>query len=1226
MITSHYTRFTLAVAIVALLAIIGVYYKTAHTVKHDTEHNFTIRANIARTYISLMQQHVDAMRRSFERQYYNQIDTRISYATPYSEFNVWGLSGYPSDGGVASLTGTATGTSPFPLSLSIQHELSAALSLNPHMDAIISKNKNVSWIYYTSAQKFIYLSPKLPIKDYQFTLDEYKRPFWYQAIAENNPAKRQIISDLYEDSVGKGLMITISSPVYIQEKCIGVVSLDLEIELLRQLTLIENIPGETIMVDENGKIVARQGVFPLHETYQKDHVRNSWHSTDDGNYWIEINVIDGELHLLQKINKMEFYVYIAKKSLLIWSLIVLIAFLFIFGMHYIISQKKITSSLRQSEEKNRALLEALPDTMFIMKRNGDFIDFYSPSNRSLLYSPEKFLGDNITNLFPEHISSIILSALERVFSHGKSEIVQYNLTFDGKEKNMESRMVLKNASEVLFIERDLTDQKTIEGLLHFERQQLLSLFDSIEAIIYVTDPVTNEILFVNKNFESLLGHPVLGKVCYKEFQNLSSPCPFCTNSIILAQKPNPYYWEFTNDILHKTYSIVDKIITWPDGRDVRFEMAVDISERKEAEEKNNALLRFQNEMLDTAAVWIDTLDLQGNITFWNRAAESISGYTREEIVGSAKIWDYLYPDPEYRMRVYAEAMAIISEKKYLENFETTIRTRTGDERVILWHSNIVYGDNEEPVGTIALGADITEQKKYQKALMENEARMELILKNSSDIIVMINAEGEQIYVSPSAETITGYTTSELIGKTFPEIVHPDDLPAIVAIWQDALANAVHTTRLQYRHIHKTKQWVHLEAIGQNLLGVPSIQAILLNIRDISDRISAENEKLKLQEQLSQSQKMESVGRLAGGVAHDFNNMLSVIIGHAELALAIIKPHDVLYTSIKEIDNAAKRSADLTRQLLAFARKQTISPIVLDVNHAIERVLTMLQRLIGEDISLVWKPHADMSHIKIDPSQLDQILANLCVNARDAIQGTGRVTIETHNKIIDSHFCITHTDVVPGKYLRISVSDTGCGMDKEAREHLFEPFYTTKEVGKGTGLGLATIYGIIRQNNGFIMVYSEKNIGTTFKIYLPIFDDVEPFEQVSETVTPSGNESILLVEDEQQLLDLTKTMLEKLGYSVYAYKNPSQAIEYFSAHAHDIHLIISDVVMPEMNGRELIHELLKINSSARYLYMSGYPADVIGHHGILDDTILFLQKPFSIRELAQKIRTVLGHNQ
>ncbi|MFZ5570822.1 MAG: PAS domain S-box protein [Thermodesulfobacteriota bacterium] len=393
-------------------------------------------------------------------------------------------------------------------------------------------------------------------------------------------------------------------------------------------------------------------------------------------------------------------------------------------------------------------------------------------------------------------------------------------------------------------------------------------------------------------------------------------------------------------------------------------------------------------------------------------------------------------------------------------------------------------------------------------------------------------------------------------------------------------------------------------------------AIVLNL-DISDRKALEN-------QLLQSQKMESVGRLAGGVAHDFNNMLMIIIGNAEMALDETEPSAPLAAHLQEIMASARRSADLTRQLLAFARKQTVSPRVLDLNEVVSGMIKMLQRLIGEDIDLVWKPSSRLWPVNMDPSQIDQILVNLAVNARDAITGVGNLTIETENAVFDETDCMAHAGLIPGEYVRLSVSDTGCGMGQETIEHLFEPFYTTKEVGKGTGLGLATVYGIVRQNDGFIHVHSEPGHGTTFKIHIPRTQAAaETAPQESGRKPAGGTETVLLVEDEPAILKLAQAILERYGYTVLAARTPREAREIAGSHPDPIHLLITDVVMPQMNGRDLLESIATLRPEIRVLFMSGYTADVIAHHGVLDEGIHFLQKPFSVRTLSAKVRDVLN---
>lgn len=392
------------------------------------------------------------------------------------------------------------------------------------------------------------------------------------------------------------------------------------------------------------------------------------------------------------------------------------------------------------------------------------------------------------------------------------------------------------------------------------------------------------------------------------------------------------------------------------------------------------------------------------------------------------------------------------------------------------------------------------------------------------------------------------------------------------------------------------------------------------------RKNSEEEKFQLESQLHQAQKMESIGSLAGGVAHDFNNKLTVILGYSQLAESEQNPA-ILHEYFEGVINAAEQSADLTRQLLAFARKQTIEPKVLDLNETISGMLKMLQRLIGEDINLNWHPAPNLWEVKLDPSQVDQVLANLCVNARDAITNGGTISIETGINVIDEEYCTQNAGFTPGEYVRLSVSDTGCGMEKETLAQIFEPFFTTKSIGEGTGLGLATVYGIVKQNNGCINVYSEPSIGTTFAIYLPRYAGDAGQTRKKEVIEPAkrGKETILLVEDEPAILKITTIILSKQGYTVLAANSPSEAIRLANDYTNEINLLMTDVVMPEMNGRDLAIKLQTLYPQLKCLYMSGYTADVIAHHGVLDEGLYFIQKPYSVNTLADKLRDVLDNN-
>ncbi|MBN1103618.1 MAG: PocR ligand-binding domain-containing protein [Deltaproteobacteria bacterium] len=523
-----------------------------------------------------------------------------------------------------------------------------------------------------------------------------------------------------------------------------------------------------------------------------------------------------------------------------------------------------------------------------------------------------------------------------------------------------------------------------------------------------------------------------------------------------------------------------------------------------------------------------------------------------------------------------------------------------------------------------MGFDRVKQMEAKEAIRESEEKYRILVENAGEAI-FVAREGMLTFANSKTEKIIGYARDHLTTRPFTDFIHADDRAQVLENHRKRLQGMDVPSIYTFRIVHESGEvrWVELNVVRIEWEGRP---ATLNFLADITGRKRAEEAREKLQGQFLQAQKMESVGRLAGGVAHDFNNKLGIIIGNAEMAMLKVNSGESLLPELDEILRAAHGSADLVRQLLAFARKQTVSPKVLDLNDSVAGMLKMLRRLIGEDIDLVWVPGLDLWPVKIDPSQIDQILANLAVNARDAIAGVGKVTIETVNATFDEAYCgADHPGPVPGQYVLLTVSDDGKGMNKEVLEHLFEPFFTTKEVGKGTGLGLATIYGIVKQNNGFISVHSEPGEGTTFKIYLPRFEtlviEAEAVGKGPEALQ-GGTETVLMVEDESAILKIGKAMLESLGYTVLTADTPEEAVRLAGAHPGDIHLLFTDMVMPGMNGRELAEQIKAIRPGIGSLYMSGYTANVIAHHGVLDEGVLFIHKPFSMTELAPKIRRAL----
>ncbi|MBD3167588.1 PAS domain S-box protein [bacterium] len=517
-----------------------------------------------------------------------------------------------------------------------------------------------------------------------------------------------------------------------------------------------------------------------------------------------------------------------------------------------------------------------------------------------------------------------------------------------------------------------------------------------------------------------------------------------------------------------------------------------------------------------------------------------------------------------------------------------------------------------------VAVDITELKRTEQVLRSSEARWRSYVENAPYGIFIADSEGCFVDVNPAATAITGFTRDELRERSIPDLLDPESLQKGLQHFEDLEVHNRANTEVRFRK-------------KDGSIGEWSVSAVRLRedrylgyVEDITDRKLAEEEQRRLEEQLIQSQKMESIGRLAGGVAHDYNNMLSVIIGYTDLIVEELVPETAMYEDMQEILTAALRSRDITRQLLAFARKQAISPKVLDLNETIAGMLKMLKRLIGEDIELKLQPKPDLWPVEMDPSQIDQILANLCVNARDAIDGVGHISIETNNVVFDKPYCTDHAECSPGEYVMVAVSDDGSGMDRETLNNIFEPFFTTKGVDEGTGLGLATVYGIIRQNDGFINTYSEPGKGTTFRFYIPAclqtMDESTTGE--SDPSLMGAGETVLVVEDEEQIMKLACKMLEGLRYQVLAADEPKEALRISREHEGDIQLLLTDVVMPHMNGRELAEAMSQHHPELKVLYMSGYTANVIATRGIIEEGVHYIQKPFSRVELGAKIKRII----
>ena len=525
---------------------------------------------------------------------------------------------------------------------------------------------------------------------------------------------------------------------------------------------------------------------------------------------------------------------------------------------------------------------------------------------------------------------------------------------------------------------------------------------------------------------------------------------------------------------------------------------------------------------------------------------------------------------------------------------------------------------------LALKDALREAMDAGAASAATERRFRSLIEHSTDVITLLDAAGTILYSTQSLKPTLGYDAGEMTGHSVLDLVHPDEQAAAASQLARLYPHPEEIVQAGFRVRHKDGSWRDLEVVIANRLDDPSIRALVVNYRDVTDRKRAEEALRLADERLRAAQRMEAVGRLAAGIAHDFNNLLTAILGSTDLLLEGLPADHPAREDALESRQAALRAADLTRQLLAFSRQQVLAPRTLDLNAVVRDVERLLRRLIGEDVKLRTVLAANLAPVRADPTQLEQVLVNLAVNARDAMPRGGTLTIETANVALDDAYVADQPVVAAGDYAMIAIGDTGTGMDAATRARVFEPFFTTKQRGKGTGLGLATVYGIVKQSGGYIWVYSELGVGTTFKVYLPrVVGPVEPLVTAPAVTGPlRGSETILVVEDQEEVRTLIRKILEARGYGVLTAEDGPAALQAAALHPGPIHLLLSDVVMPGMSGREVSVLLTTTRTTMRTLYMSGYTDESIVRHGMLEEGVQFLQKPFTAEGLARRVREVL----
>lgn len=653
----------------------------------------------------------------------------------------------------------------------------------------------------------------------------------------------------------------------------------------------------------------------------------------------------------------------------------------------------------------------------------------------------------------------------------------------------------------------------------------------------------------------------------------------------------------------------------------------DLSKQKRTEQVIREQFAEIKQFYDTAPVGLAVLDADLRYLRVNNLLAELNGCPAADHIGRTVA--EIVPTLAEQARALAARIRATGEPVTEIEFCGETASAPGVQRQWLEGWYPVKRPDGEIVGYSVIVQEITEQKHAERELAESQAMYRLLADNSSDVITMIDADGHVVYVSPAAARRLGYTEDEMLQLDTPAIlqrIHPDDRPHIAAEIKRGRELKLPTGRYEYRFLSKSGDYLWMEdALTRTFDADGALVSVVVNSRNVTDRKQAEAERDQLRAQLATAQRLEVVGRLAGGIAHEFNNLLAVIMLRTELLLRMAAPETPLHDNLDTIYATAKRSAHLVRSLLGYARKQVVMPKVLDLNEAVTASLPILQKLAGEEIRLAWRPDAHLQPVRMDPAQLDQILVNLCLNARDAIAGGGAITLAAANCTVTEATDYAGLAVDPGDYTRISVQDTGSGIAPEVLPHIFDPFFTTKAVGKGTGLGLAAVDGIVRQNGGFIQVVSQPGAGATFLVYLKSLRETATVTpEPARRLLPHGRgETVLLVEDEPVVLQMAAEALASLGYTVIAASTPSEAIDLIEQHTGAIDLLLTDVIMPEMNGAELAERIAALQPGVRQLFLSGYPADVVQQRMSLATDVHFLQKPFSLQSLALEVQAALA---
>lgn len=782
----------------------------------------------------------------------------------------------------------------------------------------------------------------------------------------------------------------------------------------------------------------------------------------------------------------------------------------------------------------------------------------------------------------------------------------------------------------MILNKKITDKVTAEDVLRESAEKFTKVFKSSPAVLAITTVEQGEYIEVNQAFEELTGYTndeVAGRTSRKI--GLWED-PKDRDMAIELFKEQGFVKNYNIKIKTKSKDIREGLISIEPlnilGMDCKISTFVDITEQKKAKVAlRETMDRFEMVTEQSPSVY-ELYDMDGLQIEVNKAYEELWQFPRETSVNKFNVLKSKEVEDTGLMvfvkRAYAGELVTLPPYR----FDPTGATEAQGVGRVRWLSTRIYplkDINGNVTNIVITHEDVSDKVYAEKLLKESEQKHRTLISNISDVIAVLDREGVITYKSPNITGQFGWDPDELIGRHGLETVHPDDRERIGRELAALLATEGAKTMVQYKYLCKDGSSRPIELTALNLMNDPIINGVLLNYKDITERVTSEEKRKKLEEQLFESQKMESIGRLAGGIAHDFNNILSVILGYAEMLKLQLSEDTQQGAAVDAILKSGNRAADLIRQLLGFARGGRYNPVPLNINDEIREIVKVSGKIFEKNINVTYTFAEDINTIEADKNQLDQVLTNLIINAKDAMPEQGTITFETSNVRLDGEDAAKYLELQPGRYVRLSITDTGVGMTKQVQEKVFEPFYSTKGEGKGTGLGLAMVYGIIKKHMGRIHCYSEPGKGTTFTIHLPASDkEIATVEPLQDEIIKGQGQTVLVVDDEEEIRNATQTQLELMGYNVITASDGAEAVSIYEKRGKEVALVLLDMIMPVMAGKETYQKVKELDPQARVVLMSGFSQDDKSASILKDGALEFLNKPFSMLELSKAVHIAL----